>query len=225
MRGRARTATRDAHSVVPLCARGPRHWAALRCAEQSESKAIECLAHLIALPGITVEDRDEIEAALSHCRNGIDLPMRCILLRVARAANCLRSMTGVTRVGQRSFASTQRCWCLRANSDWGARSWRQWCATPMLYPQPATSNRVVRRFLYRRRPTDSKSASLAMMALGDCGQCRVGSEAHVFRRTNMDGDGIVAKPSYGQRPVVTKRLWTVGLLKSWLRLGRVNTNQ
>jgi predicted nucleic acid-binding protein len=29
------------------------------------------LAHLIALPGITVEDRDEIEVALGYCRNGI----------------------------------------------------------------------------------------------------------------------------------------------------------
>ena len=45
----------------------------LRCvADQPESKVIDCLAHLIALPGITVEDRDEIEAALNHCRNGID---------------------------------------------------------------------------------------------------------------------------------------------------------
>jgi hypothetical protein len=85
-------------------------------------------------------------------------------------------------------------------------------------PQPAASNRVVRKFLYRRRPKDSKSTGLAMMALGNCAQCRVGSEAHVFRRTNMDGDGIVAKPSYGQRPAVTKRLWTVRLLSSWLRL-------
>ena len=41
-------------------------------AEQPGNKVIECLAHLIALPGITVEDHDEIEAALSHCRNGID---------------------------------------------------------------------------------------------------------------------------------------------------------
>ena len=32
---------------------------------------IECLAHLIALPGVIVEDRDEIDAALNH-RNGID---------------------------------------------------------------------------------------------------------------------------------------------------------
>ena len=47
-------------------------WVLRYVAEQSESKVIECLEHLIALPELTVEDRDEIEAALSHCRNGID---------------------------------------------------------------------------------------------------------------------------------------------------------
>ena len=47
-------------------------WVLRYMAEQPGNKVIECLAHLIALPGITVEDRDEIEAALSHCRNGID---------------------------------------------------------------------------------------------------------------------------------------------------------
>jgi len=47
-------------------------WVLRYVAEQPESKVIECLAHLITLPGITVEDRDEIDAALSHCRKGID---------------------------------------------------------------------------------------------------------------------------------------------------------
>jgi predicted nucleic-acid-binding protein len=47
-------------------------WVLRYVAAQPESKVIECLAHLIALPGITVEDRDEIEAALSHSRTGID---------------------------------------------------------------------------------------------------------------------------------------------------------
>ena len=47
-------------------------WVLRYVADQPEDKIIECLAHLIALPGITVEDRDEIEAALSHCRKGID---------------------------------------------------------------------------------------------------------------------------------------------------------
>jgi predicted nucleic-acid-binding protein len=47
-------------------------WVLRYVAEQPESKVIECLAHLITLPGITVEDRDEVETALSHCRKGID---------------------------------------------------------------------------------------------------------------------------------------------------------
>ena len=47
-------------------------WVLRYVAEQSESKVIECLAHLIALPGITVEDRDEIEAALGYYHRGID---------------------------------------------------------------------------------------------------------------------------------------------------------
>ena len=47
-------------------------WVLRYVAEQPESKVIECLAHLITLPGITVEDRDEVEAALSDCRKGID---------------------------------------------------------------------------------------------------------------------------------------------------------
>jgi len=47
-------------------------WVLRYVADQAENKVIDCLAHLIALPGITVEDRDEIEAALSYCRKGID---------------------------------------------------------------------------------------------------------------------------------------------------------
>jgi predicted nucleic-acid-binding protein len=47
-------------------------WVLRYVADQAEDKVIDCLAHLITLPGVTVEDRDEIETALSHCRNGID---------------------------------------------------------------------------------------------------------------------------------------------------------
>ena len=47
-------------------------WVLRYVADQPEHKVIECLAHLIALPGVTVEDRDEIDAALNHSRNGID---------------------------------------------------------------------------------------------------------------------------------------------------------
>jgi predicted nucleic-acid-binding protein len=47
-------------------------WVLRYVADQPEGKVIDCLAHLTALPGITVEDRDQVEAALSYCRNRID---------------------------------------------------------------------------------------------------------------------------------------------------------
>ena len=47
-------------------------WVLRSVAEQPAAKVMDCLEHLIALPGITVEDHDEVEAALRHCRQGID---------------------------------------------------------------------------------------------------------------------------------------------------------
>jgi len=47
-------------------------WVLRYMADQPKDKVTECLTHLIALPGITVEDRDEIESALDHCRRGMD---------------------------------------------------------------------------------------------------------------------------------------------------------
>ena len=40
--------------------------------EVNPGKVLDCLAHLIALPGITVEDYEQVETALRHCREGID---------------------------------------------------------------------------------------------------------------------------------------------------------
>jgi predicted nucleic-acid-binding protein len=47
-------------------------WVLQYVAEQPPTSVVECLAHLIALPGITIEDEDAVEEALSHCRRGID---------------------------------------------------------------------------------------------------------------------------------------------------------
>jgi predicted nucleic-acid-binding protein len=69
-------------------------WVLRYVADRPESKVIECLAHLIALPGITVEDRDEIEAALvSHCRNGIDFA-DALHLAASRACSDLLTFDG-----------------------------------------------------------------------------------------------------------------------------------
>jgi predicted nucleic-acid-binding protein len=65
-------------------------WVLRYVADQPESKVMECLEHLIALPGITVEDRDEIEAALSHCRNGIDF---ADALHLAASSACSELLT------------------------------------------------------------------------------------------------------------------------------------
>jgi predicted nucleic-acid-binding protein len=65
-------------------------WVLRYVAEQSESKVVDCLVHLIALPGITVEDRDEIEAALGHCRNGIDF---ADALHLAASSACSELLT------------------------------------------------------------------------------------------------------------------------------------
>jgi predicted nucleic-acid-binding protein len=59
-------------------------------ANQAEDKVIDCLAHLIALPGITVEDRDEIEVALGYCRNGIDF---ADALHLAASKACTELLT------------------------------------------------------------------------------------------------------------------------------------
>jgi predicted nucleic-acid-binding protein len=65
-------------------------WVLRYVADQPEAKVIDCVAHLIALPGITVEDRDEIEAALSHCRNGIDF---ADALHLAASKSCSELLT------------------------------------------------------------------------------------------------------------------------------------
>jgi predicted nucleic-acid-binding protein len=57
---------------VPKTAVLELEWVLRSIAEQPAGKVIDCLAHLIALPGITIEDHDEVEAALRHCRQGID---------------------------------------------------------------------------------------------------------------------------------------------------------
>jgi predicted nucleic-acid-binding protein len=77
-------------------------WVLRYVADQPEDKVIDCLAHLIALPGITVEDRDEIEAALGYCRNGIDF---ADALHLAAGKACTELLTfddrGYARLARR----------------------------------------------------------------------------------------------------------------------------
>lgn len=65
-------------------------WVLRYVAEQPEDKVMDCLAHLIALPGVTVEDRDEIEAAINQCRKGIDF---ADALHLAASKSCSELLT------------------------------------------------------------------------------------------------------------------------------------
>ena len=47
-------------------------WVLRSVAKQPADKVADCLAHLITLPGVLVEDHEQVEAALEHCRRGID---------------------------------------------------------------------------------------------------------------------------------------------------------
>ena len=47
-------------------------WVLRSVAERPAGKVVDCLDHLLALPGITVEDHEQVEAALELCRGGID---------------------------------------------------------------------------------------------------------------------------------------------------------
>ena len=65
-------------------------WVLRYVAEQAEDKVMDCLAHLIALPGVTVEDRDEIETAIGQCRKGIDF---ADALHLAASQSCSELLT------------------------------------------------------------------------------------------------------------------------------------
>ena len=65
-------------------------WVLRAVAGQPAGKVIACLAHLIALPGVTVEDHDAVETALDYCRRGIDF---ADALHLAASRTCTELLT------------------------------------------------------------------------------------------------------------------------------------
>jgi predicted nucleic-acid-binding protein len=47
-------------------------WVLRYVAEQPRKKVLDCISHLLALPGVTLEDHEQIEVALALCRQGLD---------------------------------------------------------------------------------------------------------------------------------------------------------
>lgn len=65
-------------------------WVLRAAAEQSAAKVLDCLAHLIGLPGIVVEDREQVELAIRHARQGIDF---ADALHLAASHDCTEMLT------------------------------------------------------------------------------------------------------------------------------------
>jgi predicted nucleic-acid-binding protein len=65
-------------------------WVLRSVAEQPVEKVATCLAHLLALPGVTVEDHAQIETALEHCRRGTDV---ADALHLAASHACTEMLT------------------------------------------------------------------------------------------------------------------------------------
>ena len=65
-------------------------WVLRSVAGQPAGKVMDCLAHLITLPDITVEDHEEVETALRHCRQGIDF---ADALHLAASRACTELLT------------------------------------------------------------------------------------------------------------------------------------
>ncbi|MBI2311041.1 MAG: type II toxin-antitoxin system VapC family toxin [Betaproteobacteria bacterium] len=89
----ARTAARmlsDGDIFVPKTVVLELEWVLRYVAEQPAGKVLDCLAHLIALPGITVENHEQVEVALHHCRRGLDF---ADALHLAASRDCRELLT------------------------------------------------------------------------------------------------------------------------------------
>jgi predicted nucleic-acid-binding protein len=65
-------------------------WVLRVVAEQPVDKVLACLAHLANLPGVVVEDREQIELAIQQCALGIDF---ADALHLAASRNCAELLT------------------------------------------------------------------------------------------------------------------------------------
>lgn len=65
-------------------------WVLRAVAEQPVAKVLDCLAHLICLPGIVVEDREQVALAIRHSGRGIDF---ADALHLAASHECTEMLT------------------------------------------------------------------------------------------------------------------------------------
>lgn len=65
-------------------------WVLRAVAAQPANKVLQCVVHLIGLPGVVVEDREQVELAIRHCDHGMDF---ADALHHAASAGCTEMLT------------------------------------------------------------------------------------------------------------------------------------
>jgi predicted nucleic-acid-binding protein len=65
-------------------------WVLRYVAEQPAKKVADCISHLLALPGVTIEDHEQVETALALCRLGLDF---ADALHLAASHECAELLT------------------------------------------------------------------------------------------------------------------------------------
>lgn len=74
-------------------------WVLESVAEQPARKVQDCLRHLVALPGVTVEDAEEVQAALELCDGGLEF---ADALHLCASSACVEMLTFDDRLVRRA---------------------------------------------------------------------------------------------------------------------------
>lgn len=80
-------------------------WVLQSVAEQPAPKMLDCLRHLAALPGVIVEDADEVQAALELCAQGLEF---ADALHLCASSACAEMLTFDDRFVRRASRARPR---------------------------------------------------------------------------------------------------------------------
>lgn len=86
----ARTIIEGGDLFVPKTVILELEWVLRAAADQPVAKVLDCLAHLIGLPGLVVEAREQVELAIRHAAQGIDF---ADALHLAASHDCTEMLT------------------------------------------------------------------------------------------------------------------------------------
>ena len=89
-------------------------WVLKAVAGQPAQKALDCLRHLAALPGVLVEDADEVQAALELCAQGFEF---ADALHLCASTDCTEMLTFDDRFVRRASNARTKIPVAKAGSS------------------------------------------------------------------------------------------------------------